>query len=70
MFVEVKYRRDGESGSALCAVDKRKQRSISRTALHYLTVRRRDVSLPCRFDVVGIDGGEIHWLKNAFDYCG
>ena len=23
---------------------------------------------PCRFDVAGIDGDEIHWVKNAFEY--
>ena len=25
---------------------------------------------PCRFDVVAIDGQNIQWIKNAFDYCG
>lgn len=69
VFVEVKYRSTGCSGDALCAVDKAKQRMISKTAKFYLTVRRRNVDLPCRFDVVGIDGNEIHWIKNAFDYC-
>lgn len=70
VFVEVKYRRTGDSGSSLCAVDAAKQRIISRTALHYLTTRKKNVDIPCRFDVVGIDGTQIHWIKNAFDYCG
>ena len=26
--------------------------------------------VPCRFDVVAIDGDEIQWIRNAFDYCG
>ena len=70
VFVEVKYRRTSVSGEALCAVDGAKQRIISKTAKHYLTMRRKNLDLPCRFDVVGIDGAEIRWIKNAFDYCG
>lgn len=68
VFVEVKYRSTEESGSSVCAVDKDKQRSISRTALHYLTTRVGNMELACRFDVVGIDGEKICWIKNAFDY--
>lgn len=70
VFVEVKYRSTEESGGALCAVDRAKQRILSKTAKHYLAVRRKNVDVPCRFDVVGIDGREIRWIKNAFDYCG
>lgn len=69
VFVEVKYRSTQESGSALCAVGRDKQKVISKTAKHYLTVRRRSIDVPCRFDVVGIDGNKIQWIKNAFDYC-
>lgn len=69
VFVEVKYRSTDGSGDALCAVDRAKQRMISKTAKYYLTVRCRNTELPCRFDVVGIDGNNIRWIKNAFDYC-
>lgn len=68
MFVEVKYRRDKRSGSALEAVDVRKQRRISAVARYYLTTRPGNVELPCRFDVVAFDGEEIQWIKNAFEY--
>lgn len=70
VFIEVKYRSTGKSGSALCAVGRTKQKVISKTAKHYLTVHCKTVDVPCRFDVIGIDGNEIQWIKNAFDYCG
>ena len=43
VFVEVKYRRDGQTGDPLEAVDRAKQRRISRTAQCYcLTHGGRD----------------------------
>lgn len=67
VFVEVKYRSSKRSGSPLAAVDKTKQRIISRVARNYLLVSRHTESIPCRFDVIGFDGGEVLWIKNAFD---
>lgn len=50
------------------AVDIRKQKRISRVALFFCT-RYGYTSLPCRFDVIGIDkDNEITHIKNAFDY--
>ena len=69
VFVEVKYRSTGKSGCALCAVAAAKQRSISRTAVHYLSTAGKEGDIPCRFDVVGFDGEQVQWVKNAFDYC-
>ena len=37
-------------------------------ARYFLTVEYHNVDIPCRFDVAGIDGDEIHWVKNAFEY--
>ena len=68
MFVQVKYRSSEKSGFSLAAVGRAKQRVIGRTADYYLTVYCKDVDVPCRFDVVGIDGTNITWIKNAFDY--
>ena len=70
-FVEVKYRQGKEKGTSLEAVDKRKQRRICRAARCYLACSVGDMDIPCRFDVVGIDGKEekISWIKNAFDFC-
>lgn len=67
VFVEVKYRKNGESGGALAAVDRRKQRVISRVAEFYLYRFGLGENVPCRFDVVGIDGDEITWIRNAFE---
>lgn len=68
VFVEVKYRRNGSSGVSLEAVTAAKQRVISRVAQFYLTVKYNSVDVPCRFDVVGIDGDRLQWKKNAFEY--
>lgn len=68
VFVEVKYRNDSNSGNALEAVNPAKQRAICKVARYFLTVEYRCMDVPCRFDVVGIDGDRIHWMKNAFEY--
>lgn len=67
VFTEVKYRRTGESGWASAAVDWHKQQRISRAAQFYL-IRHGYADIPCRFDVVAIDGNRIQWIRNAFDY--
>ena len=46
-----------------------KQRIISKVAMFYLIAHGYRELPPCRFDVVGIDGENIHWIKNAFDFC-
>lgn len=53
--------------SALEAVNAHKQAQISRAALVYLTAHG-GTDLPCRFDVIGITGNKLTWIKNAFDY--
>ncbi|MBU3876287.1 YraN family protein [Faecalicatena sp. AGMB00832] len=65
VFCEVKYRQDGKKGSPLEAVDVRKQRTIYQCASYYLAVQGID-DMPCRFDVIGIEGGQIMHIKNAF----
>ena len=40
VFVEVKYRSSGRSGSPLEAVDRRKQRIISKVASYYCLIER------------------------------
>lgn len=68
IFVEVKYRSSDYSGSPLAAVDAHKQWIISRVATGYLASRYRSLDVKCRFDVVGIEGSEITWVKNAFEF--
>lgn len=67
-FVEVKYRESGTCGDPFGAVDKKKQRRISRTALFYLMKKELPDTTSCRFDVVGITPDEIKVLKNAFSF--
>ena len=68
VFVEVKYRSSGGNGVAAAAVDIHKQKRISHAASFFL-IRYGYQEPPCRFDVVAIDGQQIQWIRNAFDYC-
>lgn len=67
VFVEVKYRSDSRRGGALAAVTRKKQQVIGRVAQNYLLRYHGRVDLPCRFDVIGIEGEKIYWIKDAFD---
>ena len=71
VFVEVKYRRAGDYGDPLEAVDIRKQRRISKAALYYYSGYGHGWNRPCRFDVVAIYGdGTIRHVENAFEFQG
>ena len=54
-----------EHGGALASIGAAKQQRIVRAARHYL-MRLASVP-PCRFDAVAIDGGQIRWIRGAFD---
>lgn len=65
VFVEVRYRNRTDFGSAIETITAGKQKKLIAAAQHYLLTSGRDQ--PCRFDVVGVDGGNrINWVKNAF----
>ena len=68
VFIEVKYRESEGCGQAVYAVSKKKQQVISKVAAYYLLKRRLSDSVPCRFDVVAIDGSQLQLYKNAFEY--
>ncbi|MFV0528602.1 MAG: YraN family protein [Lachnospiraceae bacterium] len=68
VFVEVKYRCGQKFGTALAAVDRRKQRKISRVALRYLLQENLVDKVPCRFDVIAIDGSAVTHIVQAFEY--
>lgn len=70
VFVEVKYRGGLSCGTPEEAVDWRKQRKISRTALFYLARYGYAESTPVRFDVVSVSGEEPVLYRNAFEFCG
>ncbi|MEK8051793.1 YraN family protein [Ideonella sp. DXS22W] len=65
VFVEVRARRGSGHGGAAASVGFAKQQRIVRAAQHFLL--RFDRLPPCRFDVVAIDGGQVSWLRGAFD---
>ena len=66
LVVEVKYRASAACGSALEAVDYRKQQSILRVAQYYMVSHGYGTQTNCRFDVVAIQGTEITLIQNAF----
>lgn len=70
VFVEVKYRSGRGVGLPEEAVDLKKQRTISKVAMYYLMTHVGRTDIPCRFDVVAIDGKEIRLHRNAFPYWG
>ncbi len=74
VFVEVRYRRRSEHGSAVESVDRRKQRRLIRAAEYFLLTHPRLAARPARFDVVGIDPRpeapgryRVRWIRNAFE---
>lgn len=68
VFVEVKYRKGMEKGSALAAVNTVKQRRICKVADYYRYIHKISVKTAIRYDVVAIQGDEIEWLQNAFQH--
>lgn len=66
-FVEVKYRSNRNFGSAMEAVDHRKQCRIRSVAQYYLMKNGYNEWTPCRFDVVAIEGERMTLLRNAFE---
>lgn len=67
VFCEVKFRKTESMGHPTEAVDYRKQKRISKTALSYLTENHLQ-GTSCRFDVIGILGEKMIHIKNAFEY--
>ena len=66
VFVEVKYRQNHSYGYSAEAVDNRKQMIIYRVAEGFLAYKKEFYGMPCRFDVIGFDDGNINHIKNAF----
>ncbi|WP_455715036.1 YraN family protein [Anaerosporobacter sp.] len=67
VFIEVKYRKDQKLGFAAEAVNYGKIQSIIKTARYYLYRHGYADDIPCRFDVVAIQGSEVSLIQNAFD---
>ena len=65
VFVEVRKRAARSFGGAAASIGWDKQRRIVFAARHYL--RRLADPPPCRFDVISMEGGNIQWMRAAFD---
>lgn len=70
VFVEVKYRSNLGMGSPMEAVNRKKQQTISNTAMYYCLTHGYGADTPCRFDVAAVCGKTITVIKNAFEYQG
>ena len=73
-FVEVKTRKSELYGSAMEAVDYRKQKRLNRIALYYLgSFSKAEGQENCRFDVVSVtyslnEGCVVELIKDAFPF--
>lgn len=72
VFIEVKTRSTKDFGGPAAAVDLRKQRQLSKVALHYLNQKKLN-NIPARFDVVAIEligsTPQVEIIRNAFELC-
>ncbi|MBQ9735047.1 MAG: YraN family protein [Clostridia bacterium] len=64
-FIEVKTRTDESFGLPSEAVNYKKQQKYYKIASYYLMVEKK-TDVPCRFDVVEIENGQINHILNAF----
>ncbi len=70
IFVEVRLRSNRFFAQAAESVNYRKQHKITRAAQHFLLTRRLTDKVPCRFDVIALDGMQaenIEWIQSAFN---
>jgi putative endonuclease len=65
VFVEVRKRASRSFGGAAASIGWEKQRRVVFAARHYLM--RLRAPPPCRFDVISMEGGNIQWMRAAFD---
>lgn len=68
VFIEVKYRKTTKQGNPAEAVNFRKQRMISGTALFYLNQKQYSSDTPVRFDVITILGNKLTHIRDAFPF--
>lgn len=67
VFVEVRARAASRYGSAAESINALKQARIVHAAQWFLTRRGWHGRCDCRFDVVAIDGGDLEWIRGAFE---
>ena len=66
IFIEVRYRKNGDYGGALASINRTKQRKIIKTASHYLAQLTSEPY--CRFDAIALDESDAAplWVQDAF----
>lgn len=69
VFVEVRMRSASVFADGAASVDHFKQTKLARAAAIFLSEQPRWQQHPCRFDVVGIEGGGgmVNWVQHAFE---
>ena len=67
IFIEVKYRKSANFGSAQEMVSRSKQQKIINTANIFLERNLKYQNHECRFDVIAINNNNLEWIKNAFE---
>ncbi|MFH0888410.1 MAG: YraN family protein [Planctomycetota bacterium] len=69
-FIEVKTRLSSDFGEPFDAINKVKQKKLSRLADYYIYKKKIPSSVPCQFDVVSIlmnnKESDIKFIQNAF----
>lgn len=68
IFVEVKYRRNNDTGAPEEAVGYAKQKKICRVSDYYRLIHHLADDTAIRFDVIAIEGEKIRWIPDAFSY--
>lgn len=69
VFIEVRYRKNNNYGSAAESITREKQRRLLATANHYMQNEKLFRDSSCRFDVITVSGQyntQVEWIKNAF----
>ena len=66
VFIEVRSRATSCYGSAVESVNKTKQKKLIKSALLYLKNQHWLNKVGFRFDIIGVSGSKIDWIKNAF----
>ncbi|MFO0944515.1 MAG: YraN family protein [Planctomycetota bacterium] len=67
VFVEVKTRVSRDHGEPWQAVDARKQRQVTRAAVHYIKAHHAQ-DRPVRFDIIGITWPPGWWKKPTIEH--
>ena len=66
VFIEVRYRKNEDYGTAIDTINQSKVKKLVTTANHYLTTHQLDT--PARFDIIGFDASLTpNWICDAFN---